>query len=776
MRLLNSRSGNMKEFLAEDQTPPYAILSHTWGEDEVSFRDWHHEPRPEVQKKQGYRKIDYCCKQAIAEGLEWIWVDTCCIDKSSSSELSEAINSMFQWYAKAVVCYVYLIDVAYTENATEEEIKSSLENSRWVSRGWTLQELIAPSHVVFYSKDWKNCGTRSELSTTLEAITRIDEPYLNGRPLEHASVAQRMSWASRRTTSRTEDQAYCLLGIFNVNMPLIYGEKSKAFRRLQEAIYLEYPEDHSLYAWGPISDDFSYRVKDVDQVWGSKLIEYDPSLVDQKVFGLFAESPADFMDSGRVVSAPVAYRYFERQSGLVSPTSSIGRATYVFFPTAIGRADGDEKGGRLVFGLMPFETIPVPPGAQNSLASQYPVQQYPAGPVKPVQFQNAKEGVDYFWRKMDEVPYQRIMEVPRDEWRVNIKGYADIYIAIERMNIKGGEIGEDSREPLSDIFVDVVDIVVRVKGDPGYPDPEGSKDSNLEGGNGSEPKAKGDKTKKGILDGALQEIKNHRSDVSRPRVSEAHWEIVRAEKEAQGFNKEAYEYSATFKTREPLKIQTVAHNKNYLLRLEGPIDSVEVVKLAAQLNHKPPVYHGTDDDDKPAIFCKVDASARNSILAYLSEKESRFQPAFIPYSIAAKELSATSAYPTLGVDATMPQYRPSSADDPALVPSQGQYPVWYFFYGTLADSAVLGRLLGIEPSYKHAMVHGGILRMWGGKYKALVNSSGGVVHGSAFLVQDEAQEDILRCYETDKYEVVRCELNIEDKRVKGLTFRFVSDL
>jgi hypothetical protein len=131
---------------------------------------------------------------------------------------------MFQWYANAAICYAYLSDVVKLPDATEDEFKSSLENSRWTTRGWTLQELIAPPHIVFYSKDWQACGTRSKLSAALATITLIDESYLNGRPLDHASVAQRMSWAAKRTTSREEDQAYCLLGIFNVNIPLIYGE------------------------------------------------------------------------------------------------------------------------------------------------------------------------------------------------------------------------------------------------------------------------------------------------------------------------------------------------------------------------------------------------------------------------------------------------------------------------------------------------------------------------------------------------------------------------
>ncbi|KAI0600513.1 hypothetical protein F4775DRAFT_599170 [Biscogniauxia sp. FL1348] len=252
--------------------------------------------------------------------------------------------------------------------------------------------------------------------------------------------------------------------------------------------------------------------------------------------------------------------------------------------------------------------------------------------------------------------------------------------------------------------------------------------------------------------------------------------MVRAEKEAEGFDKEAYEYSSSFKAPKPSTTPATVQNQSFLLRLEGPIDNLEMVKWASQLKGDPPIYHGTDDDGKPATFCKVDVTARNNILAYLSDDESRFQPTFVRYSRAAKELSTTSAYPTLGVDATMPQHRPSAANDLSLFPSQNQYPVWYFFYGTLADSAVLGRLLGVEPVYyKDASVRGGILKTWGGKYKAMVDSPGEVVHGHAFLVQDQDQEESLCCYETGKYEVVRCELNIEDKKVRGLTFRFIGD-
>ncbi|TRX90956.1 hypothetical protein FHL15_008161 [Xylaria flabelliformis] len=270
---------------------------------------------------------------------------------------------------------------------------------------------------------------------------------------------------------------------------------------------------------------------------------------------------------------------------------------------------------------------------------------------------------------------------------------------------------------------------------------------------------------------ALREIQGHRSDLSRAIVSDSHWDIVRAKKEAEGFNKEAYEYATRFRAPKPLAIPTANHHQSYLLRLEGLIDNLAIVKQASQLTKAPPIFHGTDDNGNPVSFCKVDVTARNNIITYLSKHEPRFQPTFVPCHIAAKDLSTASAHPTLGIDATMPQFRLSSADDWILTPAQSQYPVWYFFYGTLADPTVLGRLLGVEPSYEDASVRGGILKTWGGKYKVLIDAPGGIVHGAAFLVQDQDQEDTLRCYETEKYEVVRCEIDMRDKKVKGLTFR-----
>ncbi|RYP01527.1 hypothetical protein DL764_006193 [Monosporascus ibericus] len=169
----------------------------------------------------------------------------CCIDKASSAELTEAINSMFRWYRNAEICYAYLSDIP-----SAKRIHQKLERSRWFTRGWTLQELIAPAEVVFYSMDWDHVGTKSELSASISSITKIDASFLDSKNLMSASVAQRMSWAAHRETSRPEDIAYCLLGIFDINMPLIYGEGMKAFQRLQEEIIESYPMDYSFFAWG----------------------------------------------------------------------------------------------------------------------------------------------------------------------------------------------------------------------------------------------------------------------------------------------------------------------------------------------------------------------------------------------------------------------------------------------------------------------------------------------------------------------------------------------
>lgn len=248
MWLLNVRTRRLEQFI-DDRTVigKYAILSHTWGEDEVTFDDIH---TAEAAKKQGYLKIEYTCTQAHQDGLEYAWVDTCCIDKRSSAELSQAINSMYRWYYNAQVCYAYLFDFrlkGHIAMFTAERFRQC----RWFGRGWTLQELIAPRNVIFFDFSWTQLESRTKLARILANITHIDENVLINRDHMHgASVANRMSWAACRRTTQVEDQAYSLLGIFDINMPLLYGEGTKAFQRLQEEIIRTWSTvDHSILAW-----------------------------------------------------------------------------------------------------------------------------------------------------------------------------------------------------------------------------------------------------------------------------------------------------------------------------------------------------------------------------------------------------------------------------------------------------------------------------------------------------------------------------------------------
>ncbi|KAK4183889.1 hypothetical protein QBC35DRAFT_507093 [Podospora australis] len=267
LRLVSKREGEI---------PPYAILSHTWGgdDDEVTYQDilelsasrfrlndgskFAHR----VTKKKGFAKIRDSAKLALSSGYNFIWIDTCCIDKTSSAELSEAINSMFRWYREATICYAYLVDVP------AESEGQNISSSRWFTRGWTLQELLAPSDVWFYDQGWGIIGSKLGPNSKgladkhpeiwrrnfvdpafLNRVTGVDTAILT-RPaaLEDVSVASKMKWAANRQTTRTEDVAYCLMGIFNVNMPLLYGEGTRSFMRLQEEI-LESTNDQTLFAW-----------------------------------------------------------------------------------------------------------------------------------------------------------------------------------------------------------------------------------------------------------------------------------------------------------------------------------------------------------------------------------------------------------------------------------------------------------------------------------------------------------------------------------------------
>jgi len=242
----------------DDEVNQYAILSHRWMAQEVDYDEMVRltkmdgKERDEIRQRGGYRKILQSCERAQEDRYEWLWVDTCCVDKRSSAELSEAINSMYRLYENAKVCYAYLHDVHDSRFPTESDIEKYPDFRgwpEWFSRGWTLQELIAPSNVQFFNKDWQSISDKRALAPTLRNITGIPEPILiHGLCENRPCVAQIMSWAAHRTTTRVEDRAYSLMGLLDVNMPMLYGEGKKAFHRLQLEI-IRASNDQSIFAW-----------------------------------------------------------------------------------------------------------------------------------------------------------------------------------------------------------------------------------------------------------------------------------------------------------------------------------------------------------------------------------------------------------------------------------------------------------------------------------------------------------------------------------------------
>ncbi|KAK8876865.1 HET-domain-containing protein [Apiospora arundinis] len=255
--------------------------------------EWKQKNIEHLHRMRGYEKISMCQNQALTEGIDWVWVDTCCIDKQSSAELSEAINSMYRWYKQSYICYAYLQDVSHLEE---------IEHSRWFTRGWTLQELLAPAEVVFYSQDWRCLGTKSSLGWRIEAVTGIELEYLNALFPHKANVSKKMSWAAERNTARVEDEAYSLLGLFDINMPLIYGEGKKAFKRFQEEILRRNPEDHTLFAWGEVIDvRFADLGKRVDEIPGFNE-QMANGGTETRTHGLLASAPKDFINSRYIVN------------------------------------------------------------------------------------------------------------------------------------------------------------------------------------------------------------------------------------------------------------------------------------------------------------------------------------------------------------------------------------------------------------------------------------------------------------------------------------------
>ncbi|KAK4163756.1 ankyrin repeat-containing domain protein [Cladorrhinum sp. PSN259] len=297
MRLIDTRTLQLVSFVGDD-VPLYGILSHRWGPEEVSLQDM---IQNNAEGKAGYAKIRNVCSVAASHGLDYAWVDTCCIDKTSSAELSEAINSMYRWYREAAVCYTFLNDVEPNQSAPKDapvaEQYPGFAQTCWLTRGWTLQELIAPYHVIFLDSAWDKIGTKSDpdLRHILSEITGIPGPILAAEsPVETASIAQRFSWASSRETTRPEDMAYCLMGLFNVNMPMLYGEGGKkAFIRLQEEI-IKFSDDHTVFAWSDwqftISNGGILATSPRDFAWCRDLVPWDLSDAPRVLTGVISTS------------------------------------------------------------------------------------------------------------------------------------------------------------------------------------------------------------------------------------------------------------------------------------------------------------------------------------------------------------------------------------------------------------------------------------------------------------------------------------------------------
>lgn len=354
----------LEEFQDESRAPSYAILSHTWREQEVTHLDLAI-PR-EAAKRNGWSKLQAFREKALENGYRYVWIDTCCIDKTSSAELAEALNSMYRWYKNSDVCYAYLDDVdnvgdslrtesetmsqlqrrlsktpknipgtdsaemmvpkgkaerlfALSEESTLPEVSpktswTTFQSARWFNRGWTLQEMVAPRKLLFFEKSWNFIGTLHEHANGVARITGVDADVLRGdRPVSSYSLAQRMCWAANRQTTRLEDRAYSLLGLFDISLTVIYGEGNRAFQRLQEEL-LRVHMDASLFAWhSPRTGTCSAESK------------------------LFAASPSDFKDSGSFVPMP--------REALFCPSVALGDAIRFELPVLDSPATGDKKNG-----------------------------------------------------------------------------------------------------------------------------------------------------------------------------------------------------------------------------------------------------------------------------------------------------------------------------------------------------------------------------------------------------------------------------------------------
>ena len=318
---------------------------------------------------------------------------------------------------------------------------------------------------------------------------------------------------------------------------------------------------------------------------------------------------------------------------------------------------------------------------------------------------------------------------------------------------------------------------------------------------------------------AVEQIKNQKSDYSRYRVSNDHWDLVRSQKEAQGYSRDAYEHwiktrcqSALSSHGAPKHIDissssSQAHS-SYLILLEGILSTPKSIQDAANLSETPPTVQAASET-RAAVFCKIDGTTKQSIQSWLLQQQnSAFKPTFVRLSKAKKDLDPNSRYPTLGLESTLPQHRyspdptcdttlsqqqspaPSTLRTSSYPVHQDTYPIHYFFYGTLASPAFLTTLLSLPESESPpllipASITGGVIKTTrNGKYKTLINGNPtDIVQGYAYEVTTREREDALLVYETERYEVVRCGIRLMGigmgigmGMVQGVTFRFVGGL
>ena len=318
VRLLKSSSRQLE--LLHHRPPRYAIVSHRWGDEseEVLFDDIGDQTRTESKGK-GYEKIRGSCVQAMQDGLDYVWLDTCCIDKTNSAELGEAINAMYKWYRKSEVCYAYLHDVSDPSKFIESD---------WFSRGWTLQELIAPKRLKFFTKDWTLIGFREDLIDLIAQRTGISPEILRSSKIPpEVTISQKMVWAAERETSKVEDRAYSLLGILDVSMVPIYGIENAAFDDLQHRIIAKYA-DQTLFAWYHTvvtqSEDVEMADGDTDTTPGpvpvpdpapdpaSESLEDDISTPSLNTTGLLATSPSQYLKSYEISEDDFRKNYVDR--------------------------------------------------------------------------------------------------------------------------------------------------------------------------------------------------------------------------------------------------------------------------------------------------------------------------------------------------------------------------------------------------------------------------------------------------------------------------------